>query len=265
MLHNALDRYRDRTSPIHDLDPRVKVVVTLLAILSVLLLPDGAWGTYFLTWCAVLAVALVAQLRIGFVLSRSLVALPFALVAITLVFTLPGRTLFTLHLGVWEISASDAGLVRFLSVLARSWLSVQMAILLGATTRIPDLLHALRHLRMPALLVTILSFMVRYLFVLVDEVTRLLRARQARSACSTQGKTGGSLLWRARVAGNMTGQLFLRSLERSDRIYNAMLARGFRGQYVTINPHCMRRRDWMALGLAIGVLMMVQWLGRTLS
>lgn len=265
MLHSALDRYRDRTSPIHDLDPRVKVVVTLLAIFSVLSLPDGAWGTYFLTWCAVLAVALVAQLGIGFVLSRSLVALPFALVAITLVFTLPGRTLFTLHLGVWEISASDVGLVRFISILTRSWLSVQMAVLLVATTRIPDLLHALRHLRVPALLVTVLSFMIRYLFVLVDEVTRLLRARQARSAFSAQGKGGGSLLWRARVAGNMTGQLFLRSLERSDRIYNAMLARGFRGQYVTINPHVMRRRDWMALGVAIGALTAVQWLGRMLS
>ncbi|PWH13658.1 MAG: cobalt ECF transporter T component CbiQ [Ardenticatenia bacterium] len=265
MLHNALDRYHDRPSSIHDLDPRVKVVVTLLGIFSVLLLPDGAWGAYFLVWCAVLAVALVARLGVGLVLRRSLVALPFALVAITLVFTLPGRTLFTLQLGAWEISASDAGLVRFSSVLVRSWLSVQMAILLVATTRIPDLLHALRHLHVPALLVTILAFMVRYLAVLLDEVTRLLRARQARSAASAQGKAGGSLLWRARVAGNMTGQLFLRSLERSDRIYNAMVARGFRGQYVTINPHRMRRRDWMALGLAFAALTMIQWLGRTLS
>jgi len=186
-------------------------------------------------------------------------------VAITLVFTLPGQTLFTLQLGGWEIRASDAGLVRFGSVLVRSWLSVQMAILLVATTRIPDLLHALRHLRVPTLLVTILAFMVRYLSVLVDEVTRLLRARQARSAASAQGKAGGSLLWRARIAGNMAGQLFLRSLERSDRIYSAMLARGFRGQYVTVNPHRMRRRDWLALGVALAALGMLQWLGRALS
>jgi cobalt/nickel transport system permease protein len=265
MLPNTLDRYHDRPSSIHDLDPRVKVVVTLLGIFSVLWLPDGAWGAYGLVWCMVLAVALVAQLGVGWVLRRSLVALPFALVAITLVFTLPGQTLFTLQLGGWEIRASDAGLVRFGSVLVRSWLSVQMAILLVATTRIPDLLHALRHLRVPTLLVTILAFMVRYLSVLVDEVTRLLRARQARSAASAQGKAGGSLLWRARIAGNMAGQLFLRSLERSDRIYSAMLARGFRGQYVTVNPHRMRRRDWLALGVALAALGMLQWLGRALS
>ncbi|MCS7260240.1 MAG: cobalt ECF transporter T component CbiQ [Anaerolineae bacterium] len=265
MLHNTLDHYHARPSPIHDLDPRVKVVTTLLAIFSVLVLPDGAWVAYGLIWCAMLAVALIAQLEIGWVLRRSLVALPFALVAVTLVFTLPGRTLFTLQLGSWELSASEAGLVRFLSILTRSWLSVQLAILLIATTRIPDLLHALRHLRVPGLLVTILAFMIRYLAVLVDEVARLLRARQARSAAAPRGRAGGSLFWRARVAGNMAGQLFLRSLERSDRIYNAMLARGFRGQYVTIHPHRMRRRDWTALGLAIVALMGIQWLGRTLN
>jgi len=265
MLQNTLDRYASRTSIVHDLDPRVKVVATLLAILSVLLLPDGAWVAYFLTWCAVLAVAYAARLGAAFILRRSLVALPFALVAITLVFTLPGQIIFTLQLGAWELKASDAGLMRFAGILARSWLSVQLAILLTATTRAPDLLHALRHLRVPGLLVTILAFMLRYLFVLVDEVERLLRARQARSALSTAGKGGGSLLWRARVAGNMTGQLFLRSFERSDRIYNAMLARGFRGRFVTINPHTMRQRDWMALGLALAVLVVVQWLGRVLS
>ncbi|MGQ9501710.1 MAG: cobalt ECF transporter T component CbiQ [Anaerolineae bacterium] len=265
MLHNTLDRYAGRMSIIHDLDPRVKVMVTLFAIFSVLLLPDGAWIAYGLTWGAVLAVAYTARLGAAFILRRSLVALPFALVAITLVFTLPGQPVFTLQLGAWDLKASDAGLIRFASILARSWLSVQLAILLTATTRAPDLLHALRHLRVPGLLVTILAFMLRYLFVLVDEVERLLRARQARSALSTSGKGGGPLLWRARVAGNMTGQLFLRSLERSDRIYNAMLARGFRGRFVTVNPHVMRRRDWMALGLALAALAMVQWLGHTLS
>ncbi len=265
MLEGLLDRYLNRASFVHDLDPRVKVVNAFLFILSVVLLPDGAWIAYFLGWCAILAVALLARVGAGFVLRGSLVAFPFALVAITLVFTLPGRPLLTLQLGTWELSASDAGLVRFTSILARSWLSVQAAILLTATTRSPDLLHALRHLRVPGLLVTILSFMIRYLYVLVDETTRLLRARQARSAWSAQGKGGGSLFWRARVAGNMTGQLFLRSLERSDRIYNAMLARGFRSQFVTINPHMMRRRDWVAGGLGICVLLLLQFVAHFVS
>jgi cobalt/nickel transport system permease protein len=115
---------------------------------------------------------------------------------------------------------------------------------------------------MPRLLVAIISFMYRYMFVLVDETMRLLRAREARSARLSTRKGGGSLLWRARVAGNMVGQLFLRSYERSERIYNAMLARGYRGQMLTLNPHTMRSSDWLAGLLACAALLAIQILSR---
>jgi cobalt/nickel transport system permease protein len=143
----------------------------------------------------------------------------------------------------------------------RGWLSVQLAILLTATTRFPDLMHALRHLRVPPILVAIVSFMYRYLFVLSEEATRLLRARDARSARVPALRGGGSVVWRARVAGNMAGQLFLRSYERSDRIYSAMLSRGYAGQLLTLNPHRMRPRDWSAAALASVVLLLLQWIG----
>jgi cobalt/nickel transport system permease protein len=238
------------------------VVVTLLFIVSTALLPDGAWLAYSLSWGLVLLVTAASGFTYGFVLRRSLVALPFAAAAIAMLFNLPGRPLFSVQVGGWELTASDAGLVRFVSVLLRSWVSVQMAILLTATTRFPDLMHALRHLRVPPLLVAIISFMFRYLSVLVEEVTRLLRARQARSARLELGRGGGSIAWRARVAGNMAGQLFLRSLERSDRVYNAMLARGFQGQFITINPHVMQPRDWRLGGLGLLVLVILQVIGR---
>jgi cobalt/nickel transport system permease protein len=262
MLHQALDRYRSGDSIIHHLDPRVKVLVTLLFIVSTVVLPDGAWLAFVLSWGFVLVVSAVSGLGVGYLLRRSLVALPFALAAVTMLFNLPGRPLFVAHVGPWQLTATDAGLVRFASILIRSWVSVQMAILLTATTRFPDLMHALRHLRIPSLIIAIVSFMFRYLFVLVDEVARLLRAREARSARPAAGSGGGSIAWRARVTGNMTGQLFLRSFERSDRIYNAMLARGFQGKFITVNPHVMQRRDWVLGGLGAFVLILLQLVGR---
>jgi cobalt/nickel transport system permease protein len=60
----------------------------------------------------------------------------------------------------------------------------------------------------------------------------------------------------------MTGQLFLRSYERSDRIYNAMLARGYRGQLLTLNPHVMKAGDWTAGAAALLGLVLVQLVGR---
>ncbi|MFO7170516.1 MAG: cobalt ECF transporter T component CbiQ, partial [Chloroflexota bacterium] len=201
----------------------------------------------------------------GYTLRRSFIALPFALAAVTVIFALPGRPLFAVDIGPWRLFASDAGLVRFASIVLRSWLSVQAAILLVAATRFPDLMHALRHLRVPQLLVAIISFMYRYLDVLTDEVARLLRAREARSASVPGQPAGGTLLWRARVAGNMAGQLFLRSYERSDRVYSAMLARGFTGTFRTLNQHVMRARDWWALAAMAGALALIQVVGRLIG
>ena len=91
---------------------------------------------------------------------------------------------------------------------------------------------------------------------------RLTRARQARSAAVAGHRSGGNVMWRAHTAGNMTGQLFLRSYERSDRIYNAMLARGYTGQLRTLNPHIMGSRDWLYAAVAVSVIFLLQIIGR---
>jgi cobalt/nickel transport system permease protein len=263
MLHvNTFDRYQARHSLIHQLDPRVKVVVTILLILSNVLLPDGAWLAFGLAWGVILLINALARLPLLYAFKRSFIALPFALAAVTIMFTLPGQPLASFQLGPWTLTISDAGLIRFVSIVIRSWLSVQVAILLVATTQFPDLMHALRHLRLPQILVAVVSFTYRYLFVLSDEVTRMLRARDARSARQAPYRSGGSLLWRARIAGHMIGQLFLRSYERSDRIYNAMLARGYRGHFYTLNPHVMKSGDWLVGAAAMAAIVLLQFVGR---
>ena len=261
---STFDRYQTGESLIHRLDARVKVVVTVLFILSNVLLPDGAWLAFLLGWAMILAVNLLAGLKWNYALKRSFIALPFALAAITSIFAISGQSVFTLNLGSWHFTATEAGLIRFASIVVRSWLSVQMAILLTATTQFSDLMHALRHLRVPQLLVAVISFMYRYLFVLADEAMRLMRAREARSArpAGARGGSGGTLFWRAKVAGYMVGQLFLRSYERSDRVYNAMLARGYQGHFFTLNPHAMQPGDWLMAGIAAAALLLQQLVGR---
>jgi len=262
MHSDVFDRYHDTESFIHRLDPRVKVSVTVAFILSNALLPDGAWIAFGLSWLFLLFINALSKLGITFTFKRSFVALPFALVAITVLFSIPGNPLTTFHFLMWDLTITDMGLLRFESILVRSWLSVQMAILLVATARFPDIVHALEHLRVPSILTTIIAFLYRYLFVLVDEVFRLLRAREARSAAAAGSRSGGSVAWRAGVAGNMAGQLFLRSYERSDRVYNAMLARGYAGHLLTINPHELRRVDYVTTALALSVIFMLQVIGR---
>jgi cobalt/nickel transport system permease protein len=98
--------------------------------------------------------------------------------------------------------------------------------------------------------VATISFMYRYLFVLVDEAMRLQTAREARSV-----GTGRNVVWRARVLGGMIGSLFIRSYERSERIYAAMLARGFAGEVRTLTELTWQRHDlWAGLAWAAALV-----------
>ncbi len=263
MHSNIFDRYQTSKSTLHRLSPIVKVVVAILFIFSNALLPDGDWRSFGISWAIIFSLNLLARLGWGYSLKRSLIALPFALAAITALFSLPGKTLAIWHLGSLELILTDAGLLRFLSILVRSWLSVQIAVLLVATTQFPDLIHALEHLRLPKMLITIIAFLYRYMSVLTDEVMRLMRARQARSAVLPDQRGGGNLLWRARTAGNMVGQLFLRSYERSDRIYHAMLSRGYSGHLRTLNRHEMQPRDWLIITLSLLFIASLQLFAHT--
>jgi cobalt/nickel transport system permease protein len=255
-----IDQYRHGISSVHQLDARVKLLLTLAYILVASLTPIGAWPAYGLLFALVLAATLVSRLGVSLVQRRALVALPFALAAVTVVFSTDGPVAFTLPLGPWRLEATEPGLVRFLSIVLKSWLSVQMAILLAGTTPFPDLMTAMRALHFPPVLVAIVSFMWRYVFVLADEAMRLSRARSARSAVRPGSKSGGGLTWRARVVGGMAGNLFLRSYERSERIYQAMVARGYQGELRTLTPPHLHPRDaW--IGLAVTLYLAMAFIG----
>lgn len=261
MHADVFDQYHFTPSRVHELDPRVKVLITVLFILSNALLPDGSWPAFALAWLLLLVANDQSGLGLGFTFKRSAVALPFALVAISAIFSPHGSSLAVWDLGFITLVPTDLGLIRFFSIMVRSWLSVQIAILLVATTQFPDLLHALEHLRLPRTLTTIIAFLFRYLFVLTNEVFRILRAREARSAGLPGVKGGGTISWRIKTTGSMAGQLFLRSYERSDRIYQAMISRGYAGHIRTLNPHQMERRDWLYLFVFILILVIIQFVG----
>lgn len=237
-LHvDPTDVYREGNSVLHRLDARVKAVLALAFILVVSLSPFGAWPAYVLLLSLVVSAALLSEVGMSFVLKRSLLALPFVAAALPLPFTLPGEALASVE--VWHVTLTLTlpGLERFLSIAFKSWISMQAAVLLTATTTFPDLLSAMRSLGVPRMLVAIVGLTWRYIFVISDEAVRLMRARAARSG-ESDARAGGSVEWRARVAGGMMGNLLLRSLDRSDRIYNAMLSRGYDGEARTMpRPH----------------------------
>jgi cobalt/nickel transport system permease protein len=253
----VLDLYQDEDSLVHRQDARVKLVVTLAVVVAITALPRGAWVSYVLCLLCLTVIAGLSRVPPLLILKRSLIAIPFTLVAFTLIFTVEGTPLATWRLGSWSVSATGEGAIAFVSILVKAWLSVLAATLLVTTTTFPGVVAAMRSLRVPKVIVSVVSFMYRYIFVIADEGLRLHRAREARSA-NPRGKPVGSILWRAKVLGGMIGSLFLRSYERSERIYAAMLSRGFDGEIRTLRGHKLGARDILIVGvfaLYLGLLL----------
>ena len=253
--------YFHTCSGIHQLDARVKVIFTLAFLLFLNLTPSRAWPAYILFFTLILSIALFSRIGVGFLMGRGLFVLPFILAAAPIIFTGPQRTSLTVLDG-FQIDYSQAGIERFVSIAVKAWISVQASILLAATTRVPDLLSAFQQLKVPKLFIAIVGLMWRYLFLMIDEATRMLRGRSSRSA-SPPGciHTGGSLFWRAKVTGGMAGSLFLRSIERSERIYAAMSSRGYNGEFPITETLALSFHDRCILALGFFLLIFLWVLG----
>lgn len=246
-------------SAVHRTGATVKLLLTLIFLIFLGLIPFGTWIPYLLFFVLLLSAEFASKIQIGYFLKRAFIALPFVLAAIPLVFSGPDPSHGLILPGKIHLTISDEGVVRFISIALKSWISVQAAILLTATTRFNELLAALRGLRTPALFVAVLSLMWRYLAIIIDEAQSMLHARASRSVSLPGVRQGGSIAWRARVTGGMAGALFLRSLERSDRVYAAMLSRGYNGDLPAITTSRLPAKDLAVLSGGILVLV-VLWL-----
>ncbi len=229
-------------APLGRLDARTLLLCTLLYIVSVNLIPEGSWGQ-FAVFLALLVLS-IAISRVGFVAvaRRTLLAGPFLAALLAVPFVTPGPEIWSVPFLGWPVT--EPGLLRFETLVARFLLSVPAAVLLILATSPPSLFSAMQRLGMPSLLVAVVSLTYRYLSVIPEEGRSMMRARKARSA-PLAGKP--SSLWQARVAGNMVGSLFLRSLDRSERIFAAMLSRGYDGTVRSLNEGRLRNLDWLLL------------------
>jgi len=192
----------------------------------------------FFSYLAVIAaIILIARVPFSHVLKRSLVIIPFVvLIAIFIPFFKKGEVAGGYNLGLIRLTITYSGLWVLWNILIKSWLSVLSIITLSSTTKFPDLLKGLEQLKMPKVMVMLLSFMYRYLFVLVDEVERYRRARDSRFF-------GGQYLQQIRVLGNIIGVLFIRTYERGERVYTAMVSRGFDGKIKTLTRSKITKWD----------------------
>ena len=226
-MHQAefLDRYSQRDGILQRMDARAKLIAFTALIVICVSTPPKQYYAFAIYFGLLVTAFAISRVPLGYFLKRASIVLPFILaVAIFVPLFKQGGAVH--HLGPFTLYG--AGLLVLWNVAAKSTISVLSIVLLGSTTSFPDLLKGLERLKVPHLLVAIVSFMYRYIFVLGDEASRMKRARDSRG-------WSGSWVWHAKVVGHMIGHLFLRSYERGERVYAAMTARGYEGDIKAID------------------------------
>lgn len=236
MEHSFIDRYSNLDSFIHKLDPRTKLLTTLAFVIVVVVTPPTRWQAFACYFMLIIGLFLLSKLPPVHVLKRALVIIPFVLLIGIFNLFKPGETVTSFYIWHWQISVTYEGLLVFWNVFIKASLSILSLILLSSTTNFTRLLKGLEQLRMPDVIVMTLSFMYRYIFVIVDEAMRMRQARESRNF-------GGNWIWQIKTIGNMVGTLFLRSYERGERVYEAMVSRGYEGRIRMIGSLSYSQRD----------------------
>lgn len=207
MHHLVIDRWSRGSSPLHQRDPRAKLAALLVFLIALSTTPPAAQAAFAAYAILLVSAAYIARLPIRGLAGRAALVLPFSA---------------TFALLTWWSGDS----LRALALAEKSFLSGVAALLLVGTTPLTGWTAALESWHAPRMLILVIQFVYRYLFVIAEQAQRM------RWAALCRGSHHGGF----RSAAGLLGVLFARSWQRADGIYHAMLARGFRGRFVPATP-----------------------------
>ena len=252
-----LDELAANDTGIHRLNPCIKIATTAIFLIVVAsfskydvinLLPLFLYPIALMNW---------ASLPFAVIAKRIMLALPF----VFFIGIFNPLLDHTPALQIGSILLSN-GWVSFFTIILRFVLAVTAALILVATTGMDAICSALLKMHIPRVFVVQLMFMYRYLYVLLDELSRILLAYSLRSV-HTKGL-------HYHVWGSMLGQLLFRTIDRAQRIYQAMLCRGFTGEIRLLRYNKLTKKDfayffgWATFFLTARIYNIPQWLGTLL-
>lgn len=261
VVHDMLEKYAWNESPIHALDARVKVVSLMGLLVGVVLSRAPLYSEwtgertlfflhatqYAIVFLVLVCLLILARVPLRFALTRTLMVMPFvAGVALFIPFFGDGKELYTL--GPLTLTLSPTGLDVLTRVISKGVLAVLCVVVLTSTTPFHTILRALEYLRVPRVYLMVMTFMYRYLFLLVEEITTMKRAWESRTI---RERRWVGTAWHIKTAGMIIASLFLRSYERGERVYAAMLSRGYKGELPTLEITSLSRGDVAGGGIVL--------------
>jgi len=237
-------------SPIHRLAPETKLVAQLSFVLIVVATPREAFWAFGLYALIVSAVCATAGVPAAYLLKRLVFEVPFVAFALLLPFFGGGERVDALGM-----SLSIEGLWGAWNILAKATIGLMASMVVASTTTMAEFLIGFDRLHVPRAFTSIASFMVRYMDVIADETRRMRIARLSRAY-------DARWLWQAKAIGQTAGALFIRSFERGERVYLAMVSRGYVGLMPDLGAERATGRTWawaLSAPLAAAVVCVLAW------
>lgn len=225
-------------SVLHRLPPEVKIVATLVFTIAVVAIPREQFWAFGVCALLLALTAGLARIRPLWLVKHAAIELPFVVLAVLLPFVGTGERVEWLGM-----SLSIDGLYGAWNIAAKGTLGVVASLLLAGTTGVRDLILGMQRLRTPHIFVQIAMFMFRYLDVIADQARRMRIARLSR--CHDP-----RFLWQVKAFASGIGSLFIRSFERGERVYLAMVSRGYTGRLPGVTATVASSGQW-AMALVI--------------
>ncbi|HHV24702.1 MAG: cobalt ECF transporter T component CbiQ [Methanosarcina sp.] len=259
-----IERESYKNSPIHRLDPRVKLLFVLAIIVYVVSLPrihEKNLVRLFAIEVYLLILVLVAGLDLKYFILRILAILPFGLgIALIQPFLRPSfvenYTPYPLDLP-FGLSITYEGLAFGSTLLTKFLVCITAVILLSSTTRLRDMVAAADRIGIPGEFTLLLSMMVRYLFLFWAVLKRIRIAQQTRLFDIWNKDVPRR--WIIEQVGNSISSIFIRSYEQGERTYISMLCRGYgSGHEKAYNRTKIRAQDIFFLLLSGGCILCIR-------
>jgi cobalt/nickel transport system permease protein len=207
---------------LQSINPIVKLFVVVFMIVASLFVSSIS---YLLTICIIpLALVVASRIPLRQFASRTVLIPGFAaVISLPVLFLTVGQPVFTSSVGTWTLTVTLDGVQRFLLFTIRVWFCVASLSLLILSTGFERTLRLLSSLKVPPVVVQLFSLTYRYFFVSVHEAQSFLMAKEARTYIRKRTINFQTL----KDLGSILAALFIRTYERSERVYMAMKSRGF--------------------------------------
>ena len=233
-------------SILHQVDPRFRVVFAGLYSVVIALSRDFQVLTGAIIVSSLLAI--LAQLPAREILKRLLAINTFILLLwLILPVTFHGAVAFKLG----PLPVYSAGITMAAQITLKSNAIVLALIALIATMNFSILGYSLNWLQVPDKIVHLLLMTYRYIFLIEQEYQRLIRAARIR------GFQPGTNLHTYKTYASIVGMLLVRSSLRADRVYKAMLCRGFRRKFYCLHEFESGGREWVFAIILSGIIILI--------